>query len=127
MPILLATDLSQSAGFVLFSLANALIYTLLLAVIVVKHGRENNIRWVQQPVRALTQMGVVASLVMAMLLSLNTHGARSVFALSYGTDVISLAEPQVKVAGAGTGKAGAVVYRINVGSEWLAPFKEMVE
>ncbi|MBT2130605.1 glycosyltransferase family 2 protein [Aliiroseovarius lamellibrachiae] len=127
VPILLATDLSQSAGFVLFSLANALIYTLLLAVIVVKHGRENNIRWVQQPVRALTQMGVVASLVMAMLLSLNTHGARSVFALSYGTDVISLAEPQVKVAGAGTGKAGAVVYRINVGSEWLAPFKEMVE
>ncbi len=127
IPVLTAPDLKDAAGFVLFSLMNALIYTILLAVIFFKHSRENNIRWVQQPVRALTQLGVVASLLMAMLLSLNAHGARSIYALSYGTKIVAVSEPKFKVAGAGTGQAGVAVYRINLGSDWWAPFKNMVE
>ncbi|WP_424942073.1 glycosyltransferase family 2 protein [Aliiroseovarius crassostreae] len=127
-PILIAPQPTKAMGFVVLSLLNAAVYTLLLAVILIRHRRENGLGLRHNPIGTLGQMGAVAMLVLAVALSLDNHGAHSLYALSFGTDVITVAEPRFVVAGAGTGAAaGSVDYQLNLEADWLTSLTTLME
>ncbi|RNF35869.1 N-acetylglucosaminyltransferase [Paracoccus methylarcula] len=118
LPVLLVADASiNSRGFYVFAIANALIYTLLLFVIVIQHARENAVRcrsWLYRPALA------VSLLVLAILpgFAVFERGRDGVEALSWGAESFSLFDYRYSVAGAGVG--GRDLYRTVFHPRWRA-------
>lgn len=118
LPVLLVADAGiNSRGFYVFAIANALIYTLLLFVIVIQHARENAVRcrsWLYRPALA------VSLLVLAILpgFAAFERGRDGVEALSWGAESFSLFDYRYSVAGAGVG--GRDLYKTVFHPRWRA-------
>lgn len=116
LPPLFVQDLTQAAGFVLLSLINAAVYTVLFAVIAVQHLRENHLSPLRWPLASTFQASAAAALVFVMAAALGSHGPHSLYALSYGSGALSPYKPQYIVSGAGLGPPGTVRYKWTL--EW---------
>ncbi|MEW2911292.1 glycosyltransferase family 2 protein [Leisingera sp. JC11] len=127
LPPLLVQDLQQAAGFVVLSLINAAVYTVLFTVIAVQHLRENNLSPFRWPLASALQ--ATASMVLAAVIAaaLGSQGAQSVYALSYGSGVFSPYTPKYIVSGAGLGPPGTITYQVNLEWPGKALFQQKTE
>ncbi len=116
LPPLFVHDLEQAAGFVVLSLLNAAVYTLLFTVIAIQHLRENRISPFKWPLASAFQASASAALVVVIAAALGGQGAHSLYALSYGSGVFTPYTPKYIVSGAGLGPPGTVTYEMNL--EW---------
>jgi cellulose synthase/poly-beta-1,6-N-acetylglucosamine synthase-like glycosyltransferase len=104
LPVLLVDDVGNSRGFYLFAIINAVLYTTLLFVIVLRHALENAVR----VKRRIYHPAMAASLLALFVLpgfATAEHGKDSLAALTWGAGRISLFEQRYSVAGAGIGGA----------------------
>mgnify|MGYP001627892075 CR=1 FL=1 len=113
LPALLAENLQQSAGFVILTLINAAVYTVLFVIIAVQHLAENGISPRTRPLASATQLAASGALVAVMAAALGGKGAQSLYALSYGTGFIVAATPEFVVSGAGQGPPGTLAYHLD--------------
>ncbi|RFB79844.1 glycosyltransferase family 2 protein [Methylovirgula sp. 4M-Z18] len=102
LPVLVIGDAGNSRGFYLFAVLNAVLYTILLLVIVVKHGRENTVRVKSRAYRPAMVAGLF-SLIILPALAATEHGKDSLESLSWGAGNFRLFQERYSVAGAGMG------------------------
>lgn len=99
----LISDAGTARGFYVFAGMNALVYAGLVAMIHVRHARENGLTLI--PRSAMTAV-TAGSLVLVSVLSAQSavrHGAEATEALSYGLSFVTFTEAKYTVAGAGHG------------------------
>ncbi len=113
LPALLVGNLQNSAGFIILTLINAAVYTLLFAIIFLQHLRENGISPLTRPLASATQLAASGALVAVMAAALGGKGAQSLYALSWGTGIIVAAQPEFVVSGAGQGPPGTLAYHLD--------------
>ncbi len=101
-PIIIFSDVSEARGFYLLAAINAILYTSLLAAIVFKHTRENNIRWRYKRLALGFQTSLAACLVATSAYALSTRGLEGLDALTKGAEPFSLTETKFVPSGAGT-------------------------
>lgn len=120
-PVLFANDIQNAAGFYIFALINAAIYTSLFAVIIINHLRENPSRQYQFSKHALAQFASVAVLGGAVGYGSVTQGRDAVIALATTNGDLQFLQSGYVVAGAGQGNYGNlhVTYNANWFSELL--------
>ena len=100
----------SAKGFYLLAIMNAAIYSLLLIVIVLRHGRENRIASARRFYRPAMAAGLL-SLVILPGIATAEHGKDSLEALSWGSDHLRLFEERYSVAGAGGATSRKTVFR----------------
>ena len=116
LPVLLIEDATETRGFYIFAIFNAVLYTLLLLTILVQHARENVVR-----VRtAIYRPAMAASLLLLVMLpSLATYerGKEGLESLAWSSSRLSLFETKYRVAGAGSG--GRDLRTMTFNPRWL--------
>ena len=104
LPSLVISDIRQALGFYIFASMNALIYGLLLAVILIRHAKENGIPRQRRSIRTVALQGcVVALLGVVMLAGIERNGFKGLEAIAWGTEDIGITNVTYSVAGAGQG------------------------
>lgn len=124
LPVLLARDVQEAAGFYIFALVNAAIYTGLFLVIVLRHFRENVVRGgLRLPGQLALQVGCVAVLGGAIGFGAADHGRDALIALASTEGRVQFLQARSIVAGAGQGSSGQVHMSYNHGwiSDLLGP------
>ncbi len=111
VPVLLIGDVTQARGFYMLSLVNTILYMSLLAVIVIRHLRENGIGWRDQGRTVLMQGATVCVLAGLTGGALWLRGGESLQALAYGLEPLRITQAEYVVSGAGAGKPGEVRFR----------------
>ncbi|WP_019294682.1 MULTISPECIES: glycosyltransferase [unclassified Leisingera] len=127
LPPLFVQDLQQAAGFVVLSLINATVYTVLFTVITVQHLRENRLSPFRWPLASAFQATACMALAAVIAAALGSQGAHSLYALSHGSGVFSPYTPKYIVSGAGLGPPGTVTYQINLEWPGNALFQQKME
>jgi cellulose synthase (UDP-forming) len=117
-PVLLINDVQAAAGFYIFALINATIYTSLFAVIIINHLRENPSRHYQLSKHALAQFVSVALLGGAIGYGAATQGRDAAIALATTTGDLQFLQSGYVVAGAGQGNYGNL--HVTYNSNWLS-------
>lgn len=114
-PILLVDDVGPARGFYLLSAVNAVIYSIIVASIVLRHLHDSapDLRQRWQP--ALFQAVSVAMLGILLVSAVVTRGAQSAFALSDGLSPIRLATVEYTASGAGMDESKRVRYKFDPG------------
>jgi hypothetical protein len=104
LPGLIITGVEQALGFYIFASINALIYGALLAVIVIRHAKENGTPRQRQRLGAAALQGCVALLLVGVMAAgAARSGARGLEALAWGTEEVGITEVTFAIAGAGQG------------------------
>lgn len=116
LPVLLIEEISQAAGFYIFALINALIYTVLFLVIVLKHLSENGIRFFSWPLRTAIQFGCVLLLSGFIVLGFGERSNAALIALTDTGGGIKIFRPHFPVSGAGRSTANAPIMTYD--SDW---------
>lgn len=116
-PVLFANDVSDAAGFYIFALINAVIYTSLFAVIVVNHLRENPSVG-RVTVQTAAQFGCVAFLGGAISIGTVARGEDAIIALATTRGDVQFLLSGYVVAGAGQGDYGEL--HITYNSDWVS-------
>ncbi len=106
LPVIVFADVGEARGFYLLALVNAVLYTVLLAVILFKHVQENGIRWNSDPLRLGAQTSLAGCLVLMSVSALSLRGLDGLDALSKGLEPLSLTETRFLASGAGRAPAG---------------------
>ncbi len=117
LPVLLAGDVQESAGFYVFALINAILYTSVFIIIVVNHHRENQIGRRLRPARFMAQAACILGLAGMISLGFIERGHAALMALASTKGDIQLTRAQFIVAGAGQGASGDVHVTFN--TNWL--------
>jgi cellulose synthase (UDP-forming) len=86
------------------------LYTLTLAMIVIRHFGESGWRFAGLWRDALAQAVIVVAVLGMLAYALTLRAPQSVYALSIGLEPLSLVDLKYRVAGAGSGVAGSVEY-----------------
>lgn len=115
LPVLLIRDAHETRGFFIFAIVNATAYLFLMAMIVIQHTRENQVRTTSrlyQPVLACSFTALVA------LTGFTTveRGRDGIEALSWGAKSFTLFDDRFSVAGAGVG--GRDLHRTIFNPRW---------
>lgn len=115
LPVLFVSSADQTRGFFVFAIINACFYLFLMAMIVIQHTRENNVRMTScfyRPVMACSFTALVA------LTGFTTveRGRDGIEALSWGTKSFTVFDDRFSVAGAGVG--GRDVHRTIFNPRW---------
>ncbi|AKS46938.1 cellulose synthase (UDP-forming) [Octadecabacter temperatus] len=118
VPVLLATNVQDAAGFYIFALINAVIYTSLFAIIIVNHLRENPSRQYQLSKHALAQFAAVAVLGGAIGYGLVMQGRDAAIALATTSGDLQFLQSGYVVAGAGQGNYGNL--HVSYNSNWFS-------
>ncbi|WP_298261752.1 glycosyltransferase [uncultured Litoreibacter sp.] len=105
-PVIFATNVANAAGFYIFALVNAAIYTSLFAIIVTNHLRETGQlrRWIGAD--AALQFSCVAALGVAICYGAMAQGREAAIALATTRGQVQLLHSGFVVAGAGQGAQG---------------------
>jgi len=116
LPVVLVNNPGEASGFYVLALLNTAIYTMLLAVIVIQHARENTLQ-----VRSLSYRAALSLSFVAMFTLMGIGGARNgmtgVESLAWGAGRISLFSETYSIAGAGFGKAD--IRKVRFHPQWL--------
>lgn len=115
LPVLFVSNVMEARGFYLLASFNALIYTVIVVVIVVRHLRENGINWRKNRADLALQLGAVVTLAALMLTAVNLRGVESMHALLLGLEPFHLTRVEFIVAGAGKGGPGQMEFRFAPG------------
>jgi len=115
LPVLFVENARFASGFYVLALLNAAIYTLIFALVLVKHQRENRVRGFGSFYKPVAALCAVA-LVVLPLAGAYKNGLRGVDALMFGLPYFSLTQRTFPVAGAGQGGAG--VWTIKFKPHW---------
>lgn len=118
VPVLLVDDAGETRGFYLFAIVNAVIYTTLLCVIIVRHARENTVRVTSRAYRPAMAASLLALLVLPSIATAE-RGKEGLEALAWGAGSFRLFEERFSVAGAGIG--GPDLRRTVFRPHWLPP------
>ena len=119
LPALLVADAGSARGFYIFTIINAVIYALILAIIVVQHERENAVKrrsFGRRPAMAAALLAVFALPAAAT----NTNGAQGLEAVTFGAGRITLTERVYPVSGAGQFSAPQVRFK----PRWISDLPE---
>jgi len=112
-PVLTVGDVTEARGFYLLSIVNAVLYTILVTVILVRHRLEA--RWAGMALESSSKfVGYSASLTLVMALSvwgIIIRGEESLRALAVGLAPLQLTRVEYIVSGAGQGQPGDVYIR----------------
>lgn len=104
LPGLLLTDVHRALGFYLFASANALIYGTLLAVILIRHAKENGIPRRGRKLGAVALQGCALLLLAGVVLTGAVRsGPKGLEAIAWGTEEVGITQVTYSVAGAGQG------------------------
>ncbi|MBN9023070.1 MAG: hypothetical protein J0H08_13445, partial [Rhizobiales bacterium] len=116
LPVLLIPDASEaSRGFYIFAIINAVIYTALLVVMVVRHARENTVRYHTRLYRPALAASMLALVALPGVASVERSRA-GIEALAWGTKSFTLFDVRFSVAGAGVG--GRQLYTTVFNPRW---------
>lgn len=108
LPVILIGGVENASGFYIFAAAQAVIYGLLLAAILVCHARENGMpRRIRAFGAAVTQCCLVAVTAGVMTVAAARGGPRGFEAIAWGTEKLGITEVTYSVAGAGQGGMGS--------------------
>jgi cellulose synthase/poly-beta-1,6-N-acetylglucosamine synthase-like glycosyltransferase len=111
LPGLILTDVRQALGFYIFASANALIYGALLAVILIRHAKENGLPRQRRKLGAAALQGcVMLLLACVMLAGAARSGPKGFEAIVWGSEAVGVTKVTYAVAGAGQG--GIAVRRL---------------
>lgn len=104
LPPLLVQDAGSASGFYIFSIVNAVIYTTLLGVIVIRHARENGLSFrLSGPGLAyLRQCGLVLSLFALPVAAAVLHGREGVVAMAWGIEQLQIGSRVEQVLASGS-------------------------
>jgi cellulose synthase/poly-beta-1,6-N-acetylglucosamine synthase-like glycosyltransferase len=117
LPVLFVSDAGETRGFYIFAIANAVLYALLLFVIVVQHGRENQVKASKRSYRPAMATSLLALFLLPGIATAE-RGRDGIEALAWGTGRLSLFEVKYSVAGAGIGGPG--LSRTTFNPRWLS-------
>ncbi len=118
LPVLLIGGVETARGFYIFATANAVIYGLLLAVILIRHARENGIPRRGRAIGAAALQSCVSLLVVGVMTIAALRGGPKGFeAILWGSDTLGVTKVTYSVAGAGQGGTG--IWRLTLLSDWL--------
>ncbi|SEK84732.1 cellulose synthase (UDP-forming) [Roseovarius azorensis] len=109
LPVLLINDVQEAQGFYLLTLFAGCLYTLALAMTVIRHVTENGFRYIGTWRDGLVQGALVAGLIALLSQSLVLRAAESTYALAIGLERLEIVGIRSRVAGAGAG-AGEIDY-----------------
>jgi hypothetical protein len=116
LPVVLVNNPGEASGFYVLALLNTAIYTMLLAVIVIQHARENTLQ-----VRSLSYRAALSLSFVAMFTLMGIGGARNgmtgVESLAWGAGRISLFSETYSITGAGLGNAD--IRKVRFHPQWL--------
>jgi len=101
---LVVDEAGAARGFYIFAIANCLIYSLLVAVIVIRHCLENGVAWRTAPSRLLTQACLIASLALLPIAAATARGPAGLEALTWGSKHLELTRVTYTASGAGMRK-----------------------
>jgi cellulose synthase (UDP-forming) len=118
VPVLFTQNVTEAAGFYIFALLNAAIYTSLFAIIVANHLRENPDVHRKLNGHALAQFGCVAVLGTAIGYGAAAQGRDAVIALATTNGDVQILKLGYVVAGAGQGEYGN--FHVTYNSQWLS-------
>lgn len=102
LTVLLVKDAGDSRGFYLFAIVNSLIYTLLLVVILIQHGRENKVRVTNRSYRPVITVAMLTLIFIPGIATVQ-HGREGLEALAWGATHIQLFDERYSASGAGIG------------------------
>ncbi|MCA2009343.1 glycosyltransferase family 2 protein [Tritonibacter mobilis] len=113
IPVLLIDDISDAAGFYIFALINAFIYTALFAVIALRHLIENEAWIFRWPMRTSLQLGCMAVLSASVVFGLVDRSNAAFGALTETNGTVNIYKRQFPVSGAGQNAEGRAVLTYN--------------
>lgn len=115
LPVLLVQNAYETRGFYVFAIVNSCFYLLLMAVIVLRHARENNVRTRSRVYRPALASGLVTLCAVVSFATVE-RGRDGIEALTWGTKSFSIFDDRFSVAGAGVG--GHAVYKTIFNPRW---------
>ena len=110
LPVLLVSNATETAGFYLLSLMNALLYTTLFGVVIISHIRENEIPLRSNLAQHFGQFFTLGLLVGLIGYSGWMRGMHSLYSLSTGLGPLQFVQARFVVSGAGAGPPGTLRY-----------------
>lgn len=113
LPVLLVGGVTEARGFYLLSVFNALLYTIVVGVIVLRHLWDNGAGWRGQTRAAIGQIGVFVMLVALLIGAVGLRGKESLHALLVGLEPFGLSRVEYAASGAGSNKTGEVRFRFD--------------
>jgi cellulose synthase/poly-beta-1,6-N-acetylglucosamine synthase-like glycosyltransferase len=118
LPVALVNNPGEASGFYVLALLNTAVYTILLAVIVIQHARENTLQVGSLSYRAALSLSFVAMFTLMGIGGVR-NGMTGVESLAWGAGRISLFSETYSIAGAGFGKAD--IRKVRFHPQWLPP------
>ena len=113
LPVMLRDGIQEAKGFFLLTLLSALLYVAVLIVTIWHHLSENGWRFAGTWADGFFQLGLVIAVLAMLSSALIEKSAESIYALALGLEPIHFVELTTRVAGAGSGPAGAIDYKFN--------------
>ena len=102
LPVLFVNNADQTRGFFIFAIVNACFYLFLMAMIVIQHTRENQVRMTSRLYRPVLACSFTALVVLTGFTTAE-RGRDGIEALSWGTKSFTLFDDRFSAAGAGRG------------------------
>lgn len=120
LPVIFVENAGESAGFYIFALINATLYTSVFVIIIVNHHRENRVGLSLWPARFAAQSACVLGLAAMITFGVFDRGNAALIALASTKGDVHLTRVQSIVAGAGQGAPGTV--RVTYNASWFHQF-----
>lgn len=114
LPILLATDLEHARGFYILAAINLIIYTVIFAVMVIWHIRENRIPLQRNLMPAVVQFTGILVLFALIYFAISLRGVESLHVLSIGLEPLHLTRILYPVSGANLPIDGGETFRLEL-------------
>ncbi|TIP30135.1 MAG: glycosyltransferase [Mesorhizobium sp.] len=115
LPVVFVQDAYQTRGFFVFAIINACFYLLLIFMILLQHGRENDVRMKSRAYRPALASSFMALLTVTSFATVE-RGRDGIEALAWGTKSFSLFDDSFSIAGAGVG--GRAVHKTIFNPRW---------
>lgn len=101
LPVLFSQDLANARGFLLLALLNAILYTAVVVVIVVRHFADTGALRFQSPLASVWQATAALVVTATVITGFSWRGVESLHALIFGLEPLQLVRVEYGIAGAG--------------------------
>ena len=111
---LLVSDPGSAQGYYLFAIVNSVVYSAVLAAIIIGHARENCLPLIPTCRRGLATAATLAMCLVVTGNAVYSRGIPGLEAVAYGQNVITFTETHFSVAGAGQGGSQVKITRFKI-------------
>ncbi|WP_455273828.1 glycosyltransferase family 2 protein [Rhizobium herbae] len=111
---LLISDPGSAKGYYLFAIVNSIVYSAVLAVIILGHARENGLSLVSASRRGLAAAATLVTCLAVTSNAIYSRGIHGLEAVAYGQNIITFTETHFAVAGAGQGGSQVKITRFKI-------------